>query len=155
MARKKTAKLNRLSKTLLATAEGMRFSGLMDERSYGNITKRLRVATEPKRSDVQHTSIYIPKAIYRAIRSIAIEQDCKPHDLLIEGIGMVLAENKKVQPKPAKVQRRRRTGRNAQVNIKAEEVVRDKFNSICDQEGLVGGELLKRLLEIYDLSSKS
>jgi hypothetical protein len=47
--------------------------------------------------------------------------------------------------------RRFRTNRNAQVNIKAEEAVRDKFNSICDQEGLVGGELLKRLLELYEI----
>jgi hypothetical protein len=68
---------------------------------------------------------------------------------------MVLAENKKAKSKPARVQRRRRTERNAQVNIKAEEAVRDKFNSIRDQEGSVGGEILRRLLEIYDLSSKS
>jgi hypothetical protein len=33
--------------------ERLRFSGLMGERSYGNITKRLRVAAGPKRSDVQ------------------------------------------------------------------------------------------------------
>jgi hypothetical protein len=41
-----------------------------------------------------------------------------------------------------------------QVNIKAEETVRDKFNSICDQEGLIGGELPKRLPKIYDLVFK-
>jgi hypothetical protein len=48
--------------------------------------------------------------------------------------------------------RRFRTNRNAQVNIKAEEEVRDRFNTICDRTGLVGGELLKHLLELYEKS---
>lgn len=48
---------------------------------------------KPKsRSDVQHTSIYVPKAAYRKIREIAVTGDRKPHDVIMEGVDLVLAK---------------------------------------------------------------
>jgi hypothetical protein len=42
------------------------------------------------RSNIQHTSIYVPKLAYRKIRDIANSRDCKPHDVIMEGIDLVL-----------------------------------------------------------------
>jgi len=39
---------------------------------------------------VQHTSIYVPKVAYRKIREIANTEDRKPHDVVMQGIDMVL-----------------------------------------------------------------
>ena len=44
------------------------------------------------RGAVHHTSLYIPKAAYRHIRDIANTGDRKPHDVLVEGIDLVLAK---------------------------------------------------------------
>lgn len=50
-------------------------------------------ATKPKaRPEVQHTSIYVPKAAYRKIREIALTEDRKPHDIIMEGVDLVLAK---------------------------------------------------------------
>jgi hypothetical protein len=52
-----------------------------------------RTAAKPKeRSEVHHTSIYVPKAAYRKIREIANTEDRKPHDVIMQGIDMVLAK---------------------------------------------------------------
>jgi hypothetical protein len=42
--------------------------------------------------EVHHTSIYVPKAAYRKIREIAVTRDAKPHDIIMEGIDLVLAK---------------------------------------------------------------
>jgi hypothetical protein len=44
------------------------------------------------RIEVQHTSIYVPKPAYRKIREIAVAGDRKAHDVIIEGIDLVLAK---------------------------------------------------------------
>jgi hypothetical protein len=44
------------------------------------------------RSTVHHTSLYVPKAAYRHIRDIANTGDRKPHDVIVEGIDLVLAK---------------------------------------------------------------
>src|ERR1700678_958324 len=44
------------------------------------------------RPDVHHTSIYVPKAAYRKIRDIASMGDRRPHDVIIEGIDLVLVK---------------------------------------------------------------
>jgi hypothetical protein len=36
-------------------------------------------------------SIYVPKVAYRKIREIANTEDRKPHDVLMEGVDLVLA----------------------------------------------------------------
>jgi hypothetical protein len=50
------------------------------------------LTAKPKRSAVLHTSIYVPKAAYRKIREIANAEDRKPHDVLMEGLDLVLAK---------------------------------------------------------------
>ena len=54
--------------------------------------------------------------------------------------------------KPAKpvAQRRRRTGRNVQFNIKATPETIARFTSLADKHGLVFGELLDRALDAFD-----
>jgi hypothetical protein len=44
------------------------------------------------RPEVQHTSIYVPKLAYRKIREIANTEDRKPHDVIMQGVDMVLAK---------------------------------------------------------------
>jgi hypothetical protein len=52
-----------------------------------------KVSAKPKgRPDVQHTSIYVPKVAYRKIREIANTEDRKPHDVIMEGVDLVLAK---------------------------------------------------------------
>lgn len=46
----------------------------------------------PHRSDVQHTSVYIPRAAYERLREIAFAERCKIHDLLMQGVDLVIAE---------------------------------------------------------------
>ena len=54
--------------------------------------------------------------------------------------------------KPAKpvVQRRRRTGRNVQFNIKTTPETVARFTSLADKHGLVFGELLDRALDAFE-----
>jgi hypothetical protein len=48
---------------------------------------------KPKpRPDVHHTSIYVPKTAYRKIRDIATMGDRRPHDVIMEGVDLVLAK---------------------------------------------------------------
>jgi hypothetical protein len=41
---------------------------------------------------VEKVSLYVPKAAYKFIKQTALDFDKKPHDLLIEGVEMVLAK---------------------------------------------------------------
>jgi hypothetical protein len=47
-----------------------------------------------QRPDIVHTSIYVPNGVYQALREIAFRQDCKVHDLIMEGIDAVLANRR-------------------------------------------------------------
>ena len=59
-----------------------------------------RVTTSPKasgaptgrrpRPDVIHSSLYLPEAVYEALRKVAFDERCKIHDLAMEGIGLAL-----------------------------------------------------------------
>jgi hypothetical protein len=60
-----------------------------------------------------------------------------------EANGFPSRESRK--PKP-KAQRRRVTGRNIQVNIKATQETIDRLNAIADREGWVLGEVLEKAL---------
>ena len=44
------------------------------------------------RADVQHTSVYIPRAVYERLREIAFHEHAKIHDLIREGLDRVIAE---------------------------------------------------------------
>lgn len=44
------------------------------------------------RPDVQHTSVYIPRAAHERLREIAFIEHCKVHDLIMQGVDRVIAE---------------------------------------------------------------
>ena len=43
-----------------------------------------------KAADIVHTSIYVPKVAYRKLQEIALVQDRKVHDIIMDGIDKVL-----------------------------------------------------------------
>ncbi len=47
-------------------------------------------ATRRPKPDVVHSSIYLPRAAWRALRKIAAETDSKVHDLVLNGVDAVL-----------------------------------------------------------------
>jgi hypothetical protein len=66
------------------------------------------------------------------------------------------AASKTPKTKAAAVQRRRRTGRNVQFNIKATPATIARFTALADQNGWVFGEALDRALDALEKSlSKS
>jgi hypothetical protein len=63
---------------------------------------------KPKAAEVVHTSLYIPRPAYRKLQEIALTQDKRVHDLILDGIDRVLQENghapterRKRGPKPS------------------------------------------------------
>lgn len=48
--------------------------------------------TKIKKSNVK-TSLYLPPKAHRKLKEIALANDCKVHDLVIDGINKVLKEN--------------------------------------------------------------
>ena len=42
------------------------------------------------RSDIKHTSVYLPEAAYEALRQAAFDERRKIHDLLMEGVELAL-----------------------------------------------------------------
>jgi hypothetical protein len=50
------------------------------------------VEPAPIRPARTHTTLYVPKRVLREIRAIANDFDRKPHDLLIEGVDLMLAK---------------------------------------------------------------
>ncbi len=48
-------------------------------------------AATSARKDRPHTTLYLPKKVQRVIKEIALHYDCKPHDLYLQGINMMLA----------------------------------------------------------------
>src|SRR5262245_5828874 len=42
------------------------------------------------RPDIVHTSVYLPEAVYEALREAAFKERCKIHDLIMQGIDMAL-----------------------------------------------------------------
>jgi hypothetical protein len=63
------------------------------------------------------------------------------------------APAKPTAAKPANVQRRRRTGRNVQLNIKARPDVIERFTALADKNGWVFGELLEHALDALEKSA--
>lgn len=45
------------------------------------------------RYEKPHASIYAHPKVFKALREIAAAQDCKPHDLYIEGLRLVLRQH--------------------------------------------------------------
>lgn len=42
-------------------------------------------------AEVQHTSVYIPRSAHDRLREIAFVERCKIHDLVMEGLDLVIA----------------------------------------------------------------
>ena len=58
----------------------------------GNVIAGPGANTVRPRRDKPHVSLYLAKAVQREIKRIAIDYDCKPHDLLIEAVNLMLAK---------------------------------------------------------------
>jgi hypothetical protein len=43
--------------------------------------------------DIVHTSIYVPKVAYRKLQEIALVQERKVHDVIMDGIDTVLGQH--------------------------------------------------------------
>ena len=46
--------------------------------------------TQAQRPAIVHSSIYLPEAVYEALRKIAFEERLKIHDVVLEGIDAAL-----------------------------------------------------------------
>ena len=44
----------------------------------------------PARPKIVHTSLYLPEGVHEALREIAFHERAKIHDLIVEGIALVL-----------------------------------------------------------------
>ena len=42
------------------------------------------------RPGIVHTSVYLPEALYKALREAAFQERCKIHDIVLEGIELAL-----------------------------------------------------------------
>jgi hypothetical protein len=42
------------------------------------------------RPDIVHSSLYLPEAVYEALRESAFKERCKIHDIIMEGISAAL-----------------------------------------------------------------
>jgi hypothetical protein len=49
-------------------------------------TKAAGTPKKPPVGDRVHTSVYMPRDVWRRLREIAAAEDCKVHDLVMEGI---------------------------------------------------------------------
>lgn len=47
--------------------------------------------------DVQHTSVYIPRAAHERLREIAFHERVKMHDLIMEGLDLVIEKRGHVE----------------------------------------------------------
>ena len=44
----------------------------------------------PSRPGIVHTSVYLPEALYEALREVAFRERCKIHVIVLEGIELAL-----------------------------------------------------------------
>jgi hypothetical protein len=49
-----------------------------------------RPGSRKGRPDIVHTSVYLPEAVYEALREAAFRERCKIHDIVLEGIELAL-----------------------------------------------------------------
>lgn len=45
--------------------------------------------------EIEKVTVYLPKAAYRFVKQVALELEKRPHDLLIQGIELMLAQHGK------------------------------------------------------------
>ena len=58
----------------------------------GSAPKKAR-RVKPRVPDIVHTSIYVPKAAYRKLQEIALVQERRVHDIIMDGIDAVLKKH--------------------------------------------------------------
>lgn len=56
------------------------------------VTLQRQDATTSRRSDLPHTSIYLHPNVKKAIAQIGLDFGMKPHDVMMEGIDLMLAK---------------------------------------------------------------
>jgi hypothetical protein len=49
-----------------------------------------RMPDKPRQDATPHTSIYLPRKVLKVIKQLALDHDVKPHDLLVEGVNLML-----------------------------------------------------------------
>jgi hypothetical protein len=49
------------------------------------------------RPGIVHTSVYLPEALYEALREAAFRERCKIHDIVLEGIRLALGKRGRKQ----------------------------------------------------------
>jgi hypothetical protein len=49
-----------------------------------------RSGARPPRPGIVHTSVYLPEAVYEALRAAAFKERRKIHDIVLEGIDLAL-----------------------------------------------------------------
>jgi hypothetical protein len=49
-----------------------------------------QTAGRQPRPDIVHSSLYLPEAVYEALRETAFKERCKIHDVVLQGIDLAL-----------------------------------------------------------------
>jgi len=49
-----------------------------------------QAAGRQPRPDIVHSSLYLPEAVYEALRETAFKERCKIHDVVLQGIELAL-----------------------------------------------------------------
>jgi hypothetical protein len=62
------------------------------DETHHDVARAEPVRLSKPRPDVQHTSVYIPRAAFERLREIAFAERLKVHDLLMEGVDRVISE---------------------------------------------------------------
>lgn len=52
-------------------------------------------ARTPGVPEIEKVTVYLPKPVYRFIKQTALELDRRPHDLLMQGVDLMLAQHGK------------------------------------------------------------
>lgn len=60
------------------------------EASSAPVTK---LKTDSAKTEVVKSTVYFPKPVHEKLREIAFSQNCKVHDLVLEGLSHVLKEH--------------------------------------------------------------
>ena len=74
-----------------------RLRGSRADRGESGVSKKPKTgkahAANPKgrpQAEIVHTSVYLPRPMWRAIRELAVARDRKAHDIMIEAIAAAL-----------------------------------------------------------------
>jgi hypothetical protein len=61
----------------------------MEMKGASNLRPSVR-STKKTAADVDKVTLYLPKPVYRLIKQMALDFERRPHDLLLEGIDLLL-----------------------------------------------------------------